>query len=71
MLTGMLARFHVAVNIPFLGPRAMSFTVRADLLGRGGDEALLSEKKKGFSLKGGGNSVNEGFGKDSTGKALQ
>ena len=42
-------------------------------LGRGCDEALFSEKNKGFfSEKGGGNSVNVGFGKDfSTGKAIQ
>ena len=33
-------------------------------LGRGCDEALFSEKKGFFSEKGGGNSVNEGFGKD-------
>ena len=32
-------------------------------LGRGRDEALFSEKGV-FSEKGGGNSVNEGFGKD-------
>ena len=32
-------------------------------MGRGCDEALFSEKK-GFSVKGGGNSVNQGFGKD-------
>ena len=31
---------------------------------RGCDEALFSEKKGVFSEKGGGNSVNEGFGKD-------
>ena len=37
---------------------------RSPFLGRGCDEALISEKK-GFSVKrGGGNSVNEGFGKD-------
>ena len=33
-------------------------------LGRGCDEALFSEKKGIFSEKGGGNSVNQGFGKD-------
>ena len=33
-------------------------------LGRGCDEALFSEKKGFFSEKGGGNSVNEGFGKE-------
>ena len=33
-------------------------------LGRGCDEALFSEKKGVFSEKGGGNSVNGGFGKD-------
>ena len=32
--------------------------------GRGCDEALFSEKKGVFSEKGGGNSVNQGFGKD-------
>ena len=32
-------------------------------MGRGCDEALFSEKKA-FGEKGGGNSVNEGFGKD-------
>ena len=31
---------------------------------RGCDEALFSEKKGVFSEKGGGNSVNQGFGKD-------
>ena len=31
--------------------------------GRGCDEALFSEKKGGFQWKGGGNSVNGGFGK--------
>ena len=33
-------------------------------MGRGCDEALFSEKKRVFKAKGGGNSVNEGFGKD-------
>ena len=33
-------------------------------MGRGCDEALLSEKEGVFSEKGGGNSVNEGLGKD-------
>ena len=33
-------------------------------LGRGCDEALFSAEKGFFSEKGGGNSVNEGFGKD-------
>ena len=33
-------------------------------MGRGCDEALFSEKKAFFSEKGGGNSVNEGLGKD-------
>ena len=33
-------------------------------LGRGCDEALFSEKKGILSEKGGGNSVNQGFGKD-------
>ena len=33
-------------------------------LGRGCDEALFSEKKGVLSEKGGGNSVNGGFGKD-------
>ena len=33
-------------------------------LGRGCDEGLFSEKKGVFNEKGGGNSVNEGFGKD-------
>ena len=33
-------------------------------LGRGCDKALFSEKKGFFSEKGGGNSVNQGFGKD-------
>ena len=33
-------------------------------MGRGCDEALFSERKGVFSEKGGGNSVNEGFGKD-------
>ena len=42
---------------------------RAVFLGRGCDEALFSDKK-GFSV-GGGNSVNGGFGKDSTRKAIQ
>ena len=37
---------------------------RSRFLGRGCDEALFSEKKGVFSEKGGGNSVNEGFGKD-------
>ena len=32
--------------------------------GRGCDEALFSEKKGVFSEKGGGSSVNQGFGKD-------
>ena len=36
---------------------------------RGCDKALFSEKKGVFSDKGGGNSVNEGFGKDSYRKA--
>ena len=39
-------------------------------LGRGCDEALFSEKR-GLSEKGGGNSVNEGFGKDFYRKAIQ
>ena len=34
------------------------------LLGWGYDEALFSEKKGVFREQGGGNSVNEGFGKD-------
>ena len=39
-------------------------TFQSRFLGRGGDEALFSEKK-GFSVNwGGGNSVNQGFGKD-------
>ena len=42
---------------------------------RGCDEALFSEKKRVFSVKrgdpGGGNSVNEGFGKDFYRKAIQ
>ena len=33
-------------------------------MGRGCDEALFSDKKGVFSEKGGGNSVNQGFGKD-------
>ena len=33
-------------------------------MGRGCDEALFSENQRVFSEKGGGNSVNEGFGKD-------
>ena len=33
-------------------------------MGRGCDEALFSEKKGFFSEKGGGNSVNQGLGKD-------
>ena len=33
-------------------------------LGRGCDEALFIVKKGFFSEKGGGNSVNQGFGKD-------
>ena len=33
-------------------------------LGRGCDEALFGEKKGVFGEEGGGNSVNEGFGKD-------
>ena len=33
-------------------------------LGRGCDEALVSGKKGIFSEKGGGNSVNQGFGTD-------
>ena len=37
---------------------------RSRFLGRGCDEALFSEKKGVFSEKGGGNSVNQGFGKD-------
>ena len=37
--------------------------VQSRFLGRGCDEALFSEKRD-FSEKGGGNSVNEGFGKD-------
>ena len=36
----------------------------ANFGGRGCDEALFSEKKGFFSEKGGGNSVNPGFGKD-------
>ena len=42
----------------------LAFFVQSRVLGRGCDEALFSEKKVGFSEKGGGNSVNEGFGKD-------
>ena len=38
--------------------------IRSRFLGRGCDEALFSEKKEVFSEKEGGNSVNEGFGKD-------
>ena len=37
---------------------------RSRFLGRGCDEALFSEKKGVLSEKGGGNSVNQGFGKD-------
>ena len=37
--------------------------VQSRFLGRGCDEALFSEKR-GFSEKGGCNSVNQGFGKD-------
>ena len=37
---------------------------RADFWARGCDEALFSEKNGFFSEKGGGNSVNQGFGKD-------
>ena len=33
-------------------------------LGRGCDEALFSEKKKGVFSEKGGNAVNQGFGKD-------
>ena len=33
-------------------------------MGRGCDEALFSAEKGFFSEEGGGNSVNEGFGKD-------
>ena len=44
-------------------PHAL-FRIRADFLGRGCDEALFSGKKGFFSEKGGGNSANEGFGKD-------
>ena len=40
-------------------------------LGRGCDEALFSDKKGFFSEKGGGNSVNRGFGKDFYRKAIQ
>ena len=40
-----------------------SYSVQSRFLGRGCDEALFSEKRV-FSEKGGGNSVNEGFGKD-------
>ena len=36
---------------------------QSQFLGRGCDEALFSEKGV-FSEKGGGNSVNQGFGKD-------
>ena len=41
-----------------------SHRMGADFWGRGCDEARFSEKKGLFSEKGGGNSVNEGFGKD-------
>ena len=37
---------------------------RSRFWGRGCDETLFSEKKGLFSEKGGGNSVNGGFGKD-------
>ena len=40
-------------------------------LGRGCDEALFSAKNGVSSGKGGGNSVNGGFGKDSTEEAIQ
>ena len=40
-------------------------------LGRGCDEAHFSEKNGFFSEKGGGNSVNEGLVRISTGKAIQ
>ena len=39
-------------------------TFQSRFLGRGCDEALFSEKKGVFCEKGGGNSVNQGFGKD-------
>ena len=38
--------------------------IQRRLLGRGCDEALFSDKKGIFSEKRGGNSVNQGFGKD-------
>ena len=40
-------------------------------LGRGCDKAIFSEKKGVFSEKGGGNSVNQGLVRISTGKAIQ
>ena len=43
---------------------------QSQFLGRGCDEALFSEKGF-FSENGGGKPVNEGFGKDSTRKAIQ
>ena len=45
-------------------PLAHKKQSRSRFSGRGCDEALFSEKKGVFSEKSGGNSVNEGFGKD-------
>ena len=52
---------------PNISTLAIPHILRANqsrFLGRGCDEAFFSEKNVFFSEKGGGNSVNEGLGKD-------
>ena len=53
VFSGMFSYPHTFCTLPYHCPR---------FLGRGCDEALFSEEKGVFSEKGGGNSVNQGFG---------
>ena len=67
---GARARYSAELH-PFISivrypgrPVILGMDIRSRFLGRGCDTVLFSEKKGVFSDKGGGNSVNEGFGKD-------
>ena len=68
MFEKLLAPLRPLKNIsPALSTNFKSFSppkIQSRFLGRGCDEALLSDKKGVFSEKGEGNSVNRGFGKD-------